>query len=202
MPFIDTNELPVSERRPGWKGRGFDSANMSFVHFTFEEGSSIHEHWHSNEEVWNLIEGRLEVTIGATVQFVGPGAVAVVPSDTPHSVRALSNGKAIVVDHPLRHFDTDVERAIIALDFELPFPLPDHPSGGPLAIPFALRNWAAMPALVKTFEVEALIIPSAEPAVSAKLPIGELPTLLTVQPNSLQPVSVALPSFTAADRQK
>ena len=51
MPFVDTNELNVPERLPGWKGRYFHSANMTFAHYEFAHHSSIHEHFHSQEEV-------------------------------------------------------------------------------------------------------------------------------------------------------
>jgi quercetin dioxygenase-like cupin family protein len=102
MPFIDTRELKMLERRPGWKGRSFDTANMTFAHYSFDAGSSIHEHAHPNEEVWNVIEGQLEVTIDGNTGIAGPGFVAVVPPNALHSVRAISDGRAIVVDYPLR----------------------------------------------------------------------------------------------------
>ena len=102
MAFIDTNNLKVIERLPGWKGRYFDSGSMTFGHYVFDAGSSIHEHSHPNEEVWNVIEGQLEVRIGGKTQVAGPGCVAIVPPDTKHFVRAITDGRAIVVDYPLR----------------------------------------------------------------------------------------------------
>jgi hypothetical protein len=51
MTFIDTNQLPVVERKPGWRGRYFDSPSMTFAHYEFDAGSSIHEHFHPQEEV-------------------------------------------------------------------------------------------------------------------------------------------------------
>ena len=76
MPFIDTNELKTIERLPGWKGKYFDSESITtFGHYIFEAGSTIHEHSHANEEVWNVIEGQLEVTIGGR-GAAGPGFVA------------------------------------------------------------------------------------------------------------------------------
>ena len=61
MPFLDTNSLPVIERLPGWHGRYFHSQNMTFAHYDFTRGSSIHEHFHPEEEVYEVIEGELEV---------------------------------------------------------------------------------------------------------------------------------------------
>ena len=102
MPFIDTNNLAVIERLPGWHGRYFHSSAMTFGLYQFDSGASIHEHLHEQEEVWNVIEGELEVTIDGAAQVARPGVVAIVPPDTAHSVRALTDGRAIIVDHPLR----------------------------------------------------------------------------------------------------
>jgi hypothetical protein len=63
VSFIDTNELSVKEPRPGWKGRFFHSEHMTFAYYTVARGAWVHEHSHSNDEVWNVVEGRPEVTI-------------------------------------------------------------------------------------------------------------------------------------------
>ena len=102
MPFVDTNSLRVTERLPGWHGRYFHTANMTFAHYDFAAGSSIHEHSHPQEEVYEVIEGELEVTIDGVAQIVRPGLVAIVPSGARHSVKALTGGRAIIVDHPSR----------------------------------------------------------------------------------------------------
>lgn len=101
MTFVDTDELEVFERLPGWRGRYFDSPSMTFAHYEFDAGSSIHEHSHPEEEVWQVIEGELEITIDGVTRRAGPGFAGIVPPNTLHSVRAISDGKAIVVDHPL-----------------------------------------------------------------------------------------------------
>ena len=102
MPFVDTSSLPVIERLPGWKGRYFHSPNMTFAHYDFTRSSFIHEHYHAEEEVYEVIEGALEVTIDGVAQVARAGLVAIVPSNAPHSVKALTDGRAIVVDHPAR----------------------------------------------------------------------------------------------------
>jgi quercetin dioxygenase-like cupin family protein len=102
MPFVDAKKLKVVERLPGWKGRYFHSNNMTFAHYEFAAGSSIHEHFHPEEEVYEIVEGELEVTIDGTSQVAKPGIVAIVPPNSRHSVRALTDGRMIVVDHPAR----------------------------------------------------------------------------------------------------
>ena len=102
MPFIDTTSLKVIERLPGWHGRYFHSASMTFAHYEFVRGASIHEHSHPQEEVYEVIEGELEVTIDGVAQIARPGVVAIIPGGVRHSVKALTNGRAIIVDYPLR----------------------------------------------------------------------------------------------------
>jgi quercetin dioxygenase-like cupin family protein len=102
MAFLDTNSLPVVERLPGWHGRYFHSQNMTFAHYDFARGASIHEHSHPEEEVYEVIEGELEVTIDGVARIAGAGWVAIVPANVRHSVKALTGGKAIIVDYPAR----------------------------------------------------------------------------------------------------
>jgi quercetin dioxygenase-like cupin family protein len=102
MPFIDTTTLDVIERLPGWYGRYFHSDEMTFAHYDFKRGASIHEHFHPEEEVYEVIEGELEITIGGVAQIARAGLVAIVPAGVRHSVKALTDGRAIIVDHPRR----------------------------------------------------------------------------------------------------
>jgi quercetin dioxygenase-like cupin family protein len=102
VPFVDTDHLKVIERLPGWRGRYFHSASMTFAHYDFTRGASIHEHFHAQEEVYEVIEGEPEVTIDGVAQVARPGVVAIVPGNVRHSITALTDGRAIIVDYPLR----------------------------------------------------------------------------------------------------
>jgi quercetin dioxygenase-like cupin family protein len=102
MPFVNTETLPVIERLPGWHGRYFHTQNMTFAHYDFARGSSIHEHFHPEEEVYEVLDGQLEVTVDGVSQIVQPGLVVIVPANARHSVKALTDGHAIIVDYPLR----------------------------------------------------------------------------------------------------
>src|SRR5580658_3385986 len=102
MPLVDTSKLDVIERLPGWHGRYFHTTNMTFAHYDFVRGSSIHEHFHPQEEVYEVLEGELELTIDGVAQIARPGIVGIVPANARHSVKALTDGRAIIVDHPAR----------------------------------------------------------------------------------------------------
>ena len=103
MYFIKTVDIEDLEPLPGWKGKFLHSENMSFMHYSVSEDAAvIEDHKHPNEEVWNIIEGSFEVTIDGETRIVGPGDVAIVPTNSSHALRALSEGKAIVVNYPHR----------------------------------------------------------------------------------------------------
>src|SRR6185369_8866274 len=102
MTLVDINKLDVRERLPGWHGRYFHTNNMTFAHYEFKRGATIHEHFHLEEEVYEVIDGELELTIDGVSQMVSSGLVAIVPSGVRHSVKALSDGRAIIVDSPRR----------------------------------------------------------------------------------------------------
>jgi quercetin dioxygenase-like cupin family protein len=102
MPFVDTSTLKITERLPGWNGRYFHTANMTVAHYDFKRGASIHEHFHPQEEVYEVIEGELQLTVDGETKIARPGFVAIVPSNARHSVKVLTDGRAIIVDSPSR----------------------------------------------------------------------------------------------------
>ncbi len=102
--IIRADQMVHDERRPGWRGRFCDSVAMSFAQYEIAEGAWIHEHHHEEEEVWIVVEGRLEVCVDGETQVAGPGDVVVVPGDTPHKVTALTPARAVIANHPLRTY--------------------------------------------------------------------------------------------------
>jgi quercetin dioxygenase-like cupin family protein len=102
MPLVNIDSLPVVERLPGWHGRYFHSETMTVAHYDFVRGAAIHEHFHPEEEVYEVLEGELELTIEGLAQRARPGVAAIVPSNARHSVKALTDGRLLVVDSPRR----------------------------------------------------------------------------------------------------
>ncbi|HEX4214554.1 MAG TPA: cupin domain-containing protein [Candidatus Dormibacteraeota bacterium] len=110
MPYIDPAELAVGRPRPGWEGRFFHSAHMTVAYYEIDPGADVHPHHHPNEEIWNVVEGEVEVTIGDESRVVPAGQAAIVPANVVHSVVARTPSRVIIVDHPRREvvggFDT------------------------------------------------------------------------------------------------
>jgi quercetin dioxygenase-like cupin family protein len=217
MPFVDTTQLPTGERLPGWRDRTFSTAAMTFAHFNFDAGSKIHEHCHSNEEVWTVIEGQLEVSVGADRLLAGPGCVAIVPPYTAHSVRAVTNGKAIVTDCPVRVDPSSGRRAIIQIRFDDPVPLRiqnpavtrshqlEAPSADPInaiVIPFTIHNRGKTSGLVREFKIDLEIAPALPSATTTEIPGGDLPLHSIVEPDERQPGTISYPALTGAELEQ
>jgi quercetin dioxygenase-like cupin family protein len=75
---------------------------MTVAHYEFTRGASIHEHHHPQEELYEVLEGELELTVDGVTQVARSGVAAIVPSNARHAVRALTDGRAIIVDSPAR----------------------------------------------------------------------------------------------------
>jgi quercetin dioxygenase-like cupin family protein len=101
---MDNLAAPREQNRANnWsKGRFFRTATMTFGDYEFMAGSTIHEHFYPDKEVYEGITGELEMFVGGLTQVVRPGIVAIVPSNTRHSGRALTDGRVVIVDHPAR----------------------------------------------------------------------------------------------------
>jgi len=71
MPVLDTRTLPPHAPGPGWHARFFRSDAMSFAYYAIDVDASLHEHSHPNEEIWNVLSGELEITIGGDTYRAG-----------------------------------------------------------------------------------------------------------------------------------
>jgi quercetin dioxygenase-like cupin family protein len=103
MPFIDPNALPEARPKPGWHGRFFHSEHMTFAYDQIDAGATLQAHSHPNEEVWHIIEGDVDLTVGDERRRVSAGSAVVIPPNTTHAVSVANHCRAIVVDYPLRH---------------------------------------------------------------------------------------------------
>jgi ethanolamine utilization protein EutQ (cupin superfamily) len=54
------------------------------------------------EEVYEVIEGELEMALDGVTQVVWPGLIAIVPGGVRHSVTAITDGRVVIVDYPSR----------------------------------------------------------------------------------------------------
>lgn len=102
MPFIDFNRIPHSRIWDGIHGALANSDSLTFGHVIVEEGAILPEHHHLHEQWTHVLEGELEFTMGNETKIMSSGITAHVPSNLPHSARALTRVKLIDCFLPVR----------------------------------------------------------------------------------------------------
>lgn len=102
MSFININDLKAREVAPGFFGKFMHSDKMSIAYWEAKQGSEIPFHQHIHEMIVNVIEGRLELTVGDETRILEFGNVAFIPGNVPHCAKALTDCKIIDVFYPVR----------------------------------------------------------------------------------------------------
>jgi quercetin dioxygenase-like cupin family protein len=92
-------ELQLAE---GITARVVTGASMTVAHVTLDEGAVLAEHAHENEQIVNVIDGELELTVEGEAHVLVPGKVMVLPPNITHSGRALTDVYVVDVFHPVR----------------------------------------------------------------------------------------------------
>ena len=102
MTFIKLSEIEEREVFPMCHVRFVHSENMTFSHWKLEEGASLPEHSHPHEQVCTVIDGELELTVGGEMRRMPRGLTAIIPSNCPHSAKAITECYVIDVFYPIR----------------------------------------------------------------------------------------------------
>ena len=87
---------------PGVHADFVHTGRVTLVFWHFAKGTPVPLHSHENEQIVNVLEGELELTIDGVTEVLGPGCVAVVPSGAAHSGQALSDCRIIDTFQPTR----------------------------------------------------------------------------------------------------
>ena len=102
MPFLNFNTKNKVKIWDGINGALFHSDKLTIGHMIIDKGTPLPEHQHPHEQWLNLIEGELELTVGGETKILLPGMGAYIPSNTPHSGKAITECKVIDVFYPVR----------------------------------------------------------------------------------------------------
>jgi quercetin dioxygenase-like cupin family protein len=102
MNLIELARTKTIELARGVTAQVVHTANISIAHVTLLEGAVVPTHAHHQEQVLNVIDGELELTVDGEVSVFTRGKVLVLPPMVPHSARAITQVYVIDVFHPTR----------------------------------------------------------------------------------------------------
>ena len=102
MPLVKLDELPELQIAEGVSMRVVTAGTVTVAHVKLTKGAPVPEHAHHHEQVVNVIEGELELTVEGKPYSLVPGKVMVLPPNTPHGAKAITDCRVIDVFHPVR----------------------------------------------------------------------------------------------------
>lgn len=100
--FYSFNDIPVKEIAPGYMSKLIHTGTNTINFIEVEAGRTVPEHQHVHEQLSFVIEGEFELTIDGTPRTLTRDDYAVIPSNTLHSGRAVTDCKLIDVFSPVR----------------------------------------------------------------------------------------------------
>jgi quercetin dioxygenase-like cupin family protein len=102
MGLIELAELPDLEIAEGIHMHAVTARTVTVAHVKLTKGAFLPEHSHHHEQVVNVIEGELELTVEGKPYNLKSGKVMILPPNIPHSGRAVTDCRVVDVFHPVR----------------------------------------------------------------------------------------------------
>jgi quercetin dioxygenase-like cupin family protein len=96
------SDIPIFEISRGFNARFIHTERMTLAYVDVDEGADLPEHAHMHEQVLNLLEGEFELNLNGQLIVLQPGQVVGIPSNMPHSGRAVTKCRILDVFSPVR----------------------------------------------------------------------------------------------------
>jgi len=102
VTFVDLKDLALKEPVPGYTATFVHSDNMTVAFWDVEQGAVMPEHAHPHEQIASVVEGQFELMVAGEARVLDSGTVAIIPSNTLHSGKAITRCRLIDAFHPVR----------------------------------------------------------------------------------------------------
>jgi len=99
---MNLSEIKSKEIMPGYHGKLVHGERMSWVFWNVDKDSEVPEHHHIHEQIMHVVEGAFEFTLDGKTNTYHPGDVVIIPSNIPHSGKALTACKLMDIFSPVR----------------------------------------------------------------------------------------------------
>ena len=99
---MNLSEIPSKEIMPGYHGKMVHGDAISWAFWDVEAGAEVPSHHHHHEQIMHVLDGQFEFTLDGKTATYLPGDVVVIPSNSPHSGKALTACRLMDVFSPVR----------------------------------------------------------------------------------------------------
>jgi quercetin dioxygenase-like cupin family protein len=102
MTTYNWSDIPVEQMNAATTRQVIHAEHLTIARIGIARGGAVPTHAHVNEQVLNLISGRLKVILDGKEIVLEGGQTLVIPPNLPHSVEALETVVAVDVFSPRR----------------------------------------------------------------------------------------------------
>jgi quercetin dioxygenase-like cupin family protein len=112
MPYIDFKTRKKVKIWDGISAYLYHSEQATFAHVTLEKGAEVMTHNHIHEQWTHVISGEMLFNMNGDEQLLTAGMAAFIPSDMPHSAKAITECKVIDCFLPIRQDFVELEKQL------------------------------------------------------------------------------------------
>lgn len=102
MEITRWDEAPVEQLSDTIGRQMLHTETMTVARIHLAAGAQVPSHAHANEQVANVLEGRLRFVVGDEEQVVEAGETLFLPANVPHEAEALADSIVLDVFSPVR----------------------------------------------------------------------------------------------------
>ena len=102
MSTYKWSEIAIEQMNPEVTRQVIHASSITIARLGIAKGGSVATHAHINEQVMNIISGRVKVILDGVEMVLDGGQTLVIAPNIPHSVEALEDTVAVDVFSPAR----------------------------------------------------------------------------------------------------
>ncbi len=96
------DDLSEKELIPGFSAKMVHGEQLSWAFWRANAGAIVHEHHHPHEQIMHVVEGEFEFTLNDETKTYRAGSVVHIPSNVPHSGKAITACRLMDIFTPVR----------------------------------------------------------------------------------------------------
>jgi quercetin dioxygenase-like cupin family protein len=100
--FRSFEDIEPREILGGFWARSIHTPGNTINFITVKAGNAFPLHSHMHHQCAFVLEGEFEMTINGETQILKPGKFVVIPSNIPHSGRAITDCRLLDIFNPVR----------------------------------------------------------------------------------------------------
>lgn len=100
--IVNIDNLKKHMMAEGFEARFVHAENLTLIYWEIEANLPFPVHHHPHEQASYILEGELEAVIDGKVEILRAGDFWVIPPNSKHGGKALTNAKLIDVFYPVR----------------------------------------------------------------------------------------------------